>query len=243
MCADLIPARLELTTVDSTNAEAFRQAPELRGPLWILAAEQSAGRGRRAREWVSPPGNFYASLVQRIDEPPVLLGLRSFTTALALYDAFSALTGLSPAFALKWPNDVLLNGGKLTGILLEAQGPCLVIGIGVNLIGAPPPARVEPGAVPPVSLLGETGLRITPAHFLDALAPAMSEWEGRFRREGFAPLRKAWLARAARLGERIIARTGTLSREGTFETIDDQGNLMLREAHGLTAIPAAEVFF
>ena len=243
MCADLNPARLELTSVDSTNAEAFRQAPDLRGPLWILAGEQTAGRGRRAREWVSPPGNFYASLVQKIDEPPSALGLRSFTAALALYDAFAQLTGLSPAFALKWPNDVLLNGGKLTGILLEAQGQTLVIGIGVNLIGAPPAALVEPGALAPVSLLAETGLRITPPHFLDALSPAMAEWEGRFRREGFAPLRRAWLARAARLGERIIARTGTMTREGIFETVDDQGNLILREAHGLTAIPAAEVFF
>lgn len=236
-------ARVELATVDSTNAEAFRRAPDLRGPLWILAGEQTAGKGRRARAWASPPGNFHASLVQRIDEPPARLGLRSFVAALALYDAFRALTGLEAGFALKWPNDVLLNGGKLTGILLEASGQTLVIGIGVNLIAAPPAGTLEPGAVAPVSLMAETGLRITPARFLDALAPAMDEWEARLRAEGFAPLREAWLSRAARLGERITARTGTQSREGVFETIDTEGNLILRMSGRAVAIPAADVFF
>lgn len=242
---------VELATVDSTNAEAFRRAPSLKasgaGPLWILAEEQTAGKGRRARAWQSPKGNFYASLVQEHRDEPALLGLRSFVAALALYDAFASLTGLGAAFALKWPNDVLLNGGKLTGILLEASGSTLVIGIGINLIAAPPADLVEPGATPPVSLLGETGLRITPRRFLEALAPAMAEWEGILQREGFAPLREAWLSRAARIGERITARTGAQTRVGIFETIDAAGNLILRmdggAEGGAVAIPAADVFF
>lgn len=235
--------RVHLSRVDSTNAEAFRRAPSLTGPLWILADEQTAGRGRRARPWTSPPGNFYGTLVQRLPDPPARLGLRSFVTALALMDAFVAVTGLPQGFALKWPNDVLLNGGKISGILLEASGDTLVIGIGVNLIGAPPVEAVEPGAVPPVSLLAETGLRISPEVFLDALAPAMAEWEHRLRTEGFRPLRDAFLARAARLGGVIRARTGTETREGVFQTIDDEGNLILRMTSGPVAIPAADVFF
>lgn len=181
-------------------------------------------------------------------EPPEAVALRSFAAALALRDACARLTGLSDSFTLKWPNDVLLNGGKLAGILLESAGlgtanPVLCIGIGVNLIAAPDASLVEPGAVPPVSLLHETGHRITPEAFLDALAPAYAAWEAIFQTEGFAPLRAGWLAHAARKGEIIRARTGTETREGIFESIDATGNLILRTVTGTLAIPAAEVFF
>ena len=232
-----------LASVDSTNAEAFRLAPSLTGPLWILAEEQSAGRGRRARAWASPRGNFHATLVMRVTEPPAEVALRSFAAALALRDAFVALTGLPQAFALKWPNDVLLNGGKVAGILLEASGDILAIGIGVNLIAAPPASAVEPGAVPPVSLLQETGLRLAPEAFLNALAPAYAAREAAFRQGGFAALRPDWLAHAARLGEVIKARTGPDTREGVFETVDGAGNLILLQKDATLAIPAAEVFF
>lgn len=232
-----------LASVDSTNAEAFRLAPSLTGPLWILAEEQSAGRGRRARAWASPRGNFHATLVMRVTEPPAEVALRSFAAALALRDAFVALTGLPQAFALKWPNDVLLNGGKVAGILLEASGDTLAIGVGVNLIAAPPASAVEPGAVTPVSLLQETGLRLAPEAFLNALAPAYAAREAAFRQGGFAALRPDWLAHAARLGEVIRARTGTETREGVFDTVDAAGNLILRQKDATLAIPAAEVFF
>jgi BirA family transcriptional regulator, biotin operon repressor / biotin---[acetyl-CoA-carboxylase] ligase len=241
-------ARIVLSEVDSTNAEGFRRAGGLTGPTWILAGFQTAGRGRRARPWASPLGNFHATLVLKPAEPPETVALRSFAAALALRDACVALTGLPQVFTLKWPNDVLLNGGKLAGILLESAGlgqtdPVLCIGIGVNLIAAPDPAVVEPSATPPVSLLAETGHRITPEAFLDALAPAYAAWEATFRTEGFAPLRRAWLAHAARRGEPIKARTGTFTREGVFDSIDANGNLILRMSHGTVAIPAAEVFF
>ena len=176
------------------------------------------------------------------------MALRSFAAALALRDACVALTGLPQCFTLKWPNDVLLNGGKLAGILLESVGQGarlshLAIGIGVNLIAAPDPSQVEPGALPPVSLLAETGLRVTPEAFLDALAPAYANWEATFTQQGFAPLRAEWLTHAARLGQTIRARTGVATREGIFETIDGTGALVLRTATATLAIPAAEVFF
>lgn len=240
--------RLALPVVDSTNAQAQRLAPSVTGPVWILAGEQTAGRGRRARAWASPRGNFYGTLLMQPREGAEVVALRSFAAALALREAFVAVTGLPAAFALKWPNDVLLNGGKLAGILLESVGSGarinhLVIGIGVNLIGAPPAELVEPGAVTPVSLLGETGLRITPERFLTHLAAAFAAWEARFQAEGFAPMRAAWLDRAARLGERIRARTGTTERHGIFETIDETGALVLNIDGRREAIPAAEVFF
>ncbi|WP_137112881.1 biotin--[acetyl-CoA-carboxylase] ligase [Rhodobacter sp. SY28-1] len=248
MSADGRAGRITLPEIDSTNAEGFRRASALPGPTWILAGVQTAGRGRRARPWSSPLGNFHGTLVLKPTEPPETVALRSFAAALALRDAFVQVTGLPQSFALKWPNDVLCNGGKIAGILLESQGlntadATLCIGIGVNLIAAPDAAMVEPGAVPPVSLLQETGLRLSPEAFLDALAPAYDRWEARFTTEGFAPLRAAWLEHAARLGQRVVARTGAETREGTFETIDAQGNLILRMADGTLAIPAAEVFF
>ncbi len=237
-----------LDAVDSTNAEGFRRAPGLTGPTWILAGLQTAGRGRRARPWTSPRGNFHATLVLQPAEPPATVALRSFAAALALRDALVALTGLPDSLSLKWPNDVLLNGGKLAGILLEASdlggaNPVLCIGIGVNLIAAPDPAGLGPEAVAPASLLTETGHRITPDALLHALAPAYAAWEETFQTEGFPPLRDAWLAHAARKGEVIRARTGTRTREGVFDSIDHHGNLILRMAQGTVAIPAAEVFF
>jgi BirA family transcriptional regulator, biotin operon repressor / biotin---[acetyl-CoA-carboxylase] ligase len=241
--------RIVLPEIDSTNAEGFRRASEGGGgPFWIVAGSQTAGRGRRARPWVSPPGNFHGTLVLKPADTPEIVALRSFAAALALRDAFVQLTGLPDCFALKWPNDVLCNGGKIAGILLESQGlgtrdAVLCIGIGVNLIAAPDASLVESGATSPVSLLAETGLRVTPEAFLDVLAPAYSRWEETFRTAGFAPLRSAWLAQAARLGEPIRARTGSETREGVFETIDAQGNLILRMSNGPVAIPAAEVFF
>lgn len=250
MSADLDggAGRVVLPEIDSTNAEGFRRADGLDRPTWILAGLQTAGRGRRARPWVSPKGNFHATLVLKPDEPPETVALRSFAAALALRDALVGLTGLSQGFTLKWPNDVLLNGGKLAGILLESAGlatanPVLCIGIGVNLIAAPDASLVEAGATQPVALLAETGLRVEPEAFLEALAPAYAAWETTFRAQGFAPLRDAWLTHAAKLGEVIRARTGTETREGVFEGIDETGNLILRMAQGPVAIPAAEVFF
>lgn len=240
-------ARYVLASVDSTNAHALRMAPDTPGPVWFLGLEQTAGRGRRARPWASPLGNFYGTLLLHPTESPEVIALRSFAASLALRDAFVSLTGLPGAFALKWPNDVLLNGGKVAGILLESTasrtGFDLAIGIGVNLIGAPDPAAVEPGATIPVSLLAETGLRVTPEAFLDALAPAYAAWEDAFVNQGFTALRQEWLTHAARLGDTIRARTGSQTREGVFETIDPAGNLILRMSSGPVAIPAAEVFF
>ncbi|NUB43448.1 biotin--[acetyl-CoA-carboxylase] ligase [Fertoebacter nigrum] len=241
-------ARHLLDSVDSTNAHAARLARGLSGPAWIVAAEQTAGKGRRGRDWRSPRGNFYGTYVMRPTERAEVVALRSFAAALALREACVALTGLPGAFALKWPNDVLVNGGKLAGILLESAGQGggvshLAIGIGVNLIGAPEPDAVEPGALRPVSLLAETGKRIEPSVFLDTLAPAYARWEAVFTTQGFAPLRAEWLAHAARLGEPITARSGSHTREGMFETVDAQGALVLMTAAGRVAIPAAEVFF
>ncbi|MBP0481966.1 biotin--[acetyl-CoA-carboxylase] ligase [Sagittula salina] len=236
--------RRVMAEVDSTNAEAARIVGGLGGPEWICALNQTAARGRRGRVWIAPAGNFAATLVMRPRETAAVVALRSFVAALALYDALAALTGAEAALALKWPNDVLLNGGKVAGILLEGlPNGGLAVGIGVNLIAAPPAEQVEAGAVRPVSLLEETGVRVSPEQMLDALAAAWAMREDSFVTYGFAAMREAWLTRAARLGEVITARTARDSVTGTFETVDAQGQLVLNTAQGRVTIAAADVFF
>ena len=241
-------ARHILDRVDSTNAEAFRLAPSLTGPAWILALRQEAGRGRRGRAWTDPPGNFAATLVLRPEGGPADAARLSFVAALSVHDALRALCGPSLNVALKWPNDVLLNGGKLSGILLESAGAAgqvatLAIGIGINLTSAPDPKQVETTATRPVSLLGETGLTVIPEDMLDAVAQQFDAWQGQMRTYGFGPIRNAWMARAAKLGETIIARTGTTETTGRFDGIDDTGALILTGPRGRHAIPAADIYF
>lgn len=240
--------RRVLAEVDSTNAEAARIAHEITGPEWILGLRQTAGRGRRGRAWQSSTGNFAATLVMRVPEGPAAAAQRSFVAALALQDALSAATRKTEAIRLKWPNDVLLNGAKVAGILLESTGQGaalspLCVGIGVNLSEAPDQASLEADAMAPTSVLSATGIRITPEEFLDLLAPAFAAWDQRLVTYGFDPIRRAFLQHAARLGEVITARTARESLTGTFTDIDESGALVLTGAKGRVVLPAADIFF
>lgn len=235
--------RKVLPEVDSTMAEAARQAASFGGPTWVCALRQTAARGRRGRVWVFPEGNFAATLVLPTQDGPERRALRIFVAALALYDTLVSVSGRVDALALKWPNDVLLAGGKVAGILLESLGSHLAIGIGVNLVAAPGAAEVEEGAVDPVSVLSVLGVETMPEVFLDHLASAYAAHETQFQTYGFAPIREAWLSRAARLGEVVTARMGRRDVQGTFETIDPEGRIVLTTAHGREAIAAADIFF
>lgn len=217
-------------------------------PFWLLAHEQTSARGRRGRAWQMPEGNFAATLVLRPEGSPAQVALRSFVMSLALYRAFVEVTGREDAFSLKWPNDVLLNGGKVAGILLENSGSnragqVLAIGVGVNLAVSPALKLLEPDAVPPVSIAEELGVSVSPEGFLAVLARCYSDSEATFKAYGFAPIRTGWLAHAARLGDVITARIGNTSHKGVFEDVDDAGQLVLRGAHGVRKIAAAEVYF
>ena len=236
--------RVVFDRVDSTMAEAARRAATLDRPTWIMAAEQTAGRGRRGRRWRGGRGNFAATLAMEGPADPGRAALYSFVAALALADALLELGVGRAALALKWPNDVLLNGGKVAGILLERTGTgALLIGVGVNLAEAPAPGEVEDGAMRPAALAAEAGLEVSPAAFLDALAPAFADWAARLEAEGFAPVREAWLARAARRGQPIRARAGAEEIAGTFEDVDAAGHLVIGTAAGPRIVAAAEVHF
>jgi BirA family biotin operon repressor/biotin-[acetyl-CoA-carboxylase] ligase len=227
-------------TVGSTNAEALALARAgERGPLWITARAQSAGRGRRGRAWVSEPGNLYASLLLADPAPPERAAQLAFVAALAVHDAIAATApALASELAFKWPNDVLCGGAKLAGILIEAEGTPLVlaIGIGVNCAHHPPDAERT------ATDLAAAGAPVTVEALFAALSLAMverlREWQA-----GFASIRAAWLARAAGRGGELQARLGTRVLTGRFETIDDEGRLRLRLPDGnIETIASGEVF-
>ena len=225
--------------------EAVRLAPGLRRPTWVFAHRQTAGRGRRGRGWTDQPGNFSATLVMRPEGDTRDAGLRSFLAANALYEALAMYCDRD-ALSLKWPNDVLLNGGKVAGILLESAGrggavEWLAIGIGVNLLHKP--AGVRDASFPPVSLREAAGQEVAALDFLSTLADTYATEEAIFARLGFQPIRETWLERAARLGEVITARSARDEVTGRFETVDEAGQLVLQTPKGRVTIPAADVFF
>lgn len=239
--------RILLDQTDSTMAEARRRAPDLAGPTWIFAKHQTKAHGRRGRSWAHPDGNFAATLFLRPEGSAEQAALRSFTAAVALFYTLAMTTGQA-ALSLKWPNDVLLNGGKVAGILLESssrgtQIDWLAIGIGINLETAPRADALEPGAVPPVSIQDACGKAESAEDILYWLASHYDDQERLFTEFGFDPIRRLWLRHAARLGEVITARTARDEITGIFETIDTTGQLVLRTPKGQVAIPAADVFF
>ncbi len=235
--------------IDSTNSEARRLAGTGEaGPLWILAERQSAGRGRRGRAWISPVGNLTCTLLLRPQCSPAKAGELSFVAGLALHDATTSL--VSPEgvgeVALKWPNDLLIAGKKASGILLESESDgrtdvaWLAIGIGLNLAHYP-----EDTPYPATSLKAQGGTVPSIEDVLVALATAFDRWFLLWKApEGFATVRKAWLARARGLGEKITVRLGDETLEGVFEGIAHDGALQLRlDGGSIRSISAGDVFF
>jgi BirA family biotin operon repressor/biotin-[acetyl-CoA-carboxylase] ligase len=224
--------------LDSTNEEARRLAAvgEI-GPVWIMAECQSVGRGRRGKVWATAPGNLAATLLLRPDAPQSVSGQLSFAAGLAVADMISHFAP-DTAVTVKWPNDVLADGGKIAGILLEGGAGWLAIGIGVNLASHP-----QGTEFPATSL---AGLGIAPPsadEALTVLAARFAHWYDLWMKAGFETLRAAWLARAFGVGTPIRARLAQETCEGVFEGIDTNGALLLNQGGRLRAIAAGEVFF
>jgi BirA family biotin operon repressor/biotin-[acetyl-CoA-carboxylase] ligase len=228
--------------LDSTNSEARRLAEKgEQGPVWISAAHQSQGRGRRGRVWDSGDGNLAATLLLRPKTPAAVTGQLSFAAALAAADMAQHFAP-EASIQVKWPNDVLGNSRKLVGILLEsgadARGRWLVIGIGVNLASFPS------GTEFPATSLAQLGLAPPSSEdALTVLAARFAHWYDVWMDEGFEILRAAWLARAPGLGKSIRARLPDTVHEGVFEGIDASGALLLNQQGRVRAIAAGEVFF
>jgi BirA family biotin operon repressor/biotin-[acetyl-CoA-carboxylase] ligase len=221
----------------STNADmlALAQAGASEGS-WLRAERQTGGRGRQGRAWESPAGNLYASTLVRLrptDPPAATLAL---VAAVALEEAVGVFL---PARAiLKWPNDLLIDGAKLSGILLERAADAVVIGIGVNLAHAPDlPDR-------PATSLAAQGAPVEPATFADVLAEAFARWLNRWRGEGIEPIRRRWLERAHPPGTALTANLPDGEAiDGLFDGLTGEGALILRLASGeRRVIHAGDVF-
>jgi BirA family biotin operon repressor/biotin-[acetyl-CoA-carboxylase] ligase len=234
--------RLELA--GSTNDEALTAARSGDpGRLWILAKAQTRGRGRHGREWVSPPGNLYASLLLIEASPREKAPELGFVIGVALARTLRAILSGDPRLKIKWPNDILYDGAKLAGILLEStvlsDGRfASVAGIGVNCRSHP-----ETVLYPATNLFGVTGSVAAPEAVFAQLAEATAYWLDIWAHgAGFERIRAEWLSLAAGLGDRIQVGRASETLEGIFETIDPTGRLVLATSSGRTLIEAADVF-
>ncbi len=229
--------------LDSTNEEAKRRALSGEaGPLWIVARAQTAGRGRRGRAWTSANGNLFTTGLFRLDASPGRAAQLSFAAALAVADLTASVIP-SELVKLKWPNDVLVAGKKVCGILLESGahpggGLWLAVGIGVNLVHHPEDQER------PATNLSVHGDAVSPDEAVKRLAERFEHWRTVWARDGFAPIREAWLARAWGLGERCTARLDGETVEGMFADVSDDGSLRLDLNDGRRRlVSAGDVFF
>ena len=188
-----------------------------------------------SRHWQSPPGNLYLSIVLRPDVPAARRAEIGFVAALAVADAVEAMLPSQLRTTLKWPNDVLLNDGKIAGILLESADDALIMGIGVNVLQAPRGVSYKVSTI--VELGGLATVDGTRARLLTALANWLDIWE----QDGFAPIRAAWLARAHPPGATLRITTGDRSIEGRFVDLAPDGALMVETADGPARFVAGDV--
>ncbi len=228
----LSPPCIEFDEIDSTNQEALRRsAAGERGPLWIMARRQMAGRGRSGREWVSPDGNLAATLLFEPDCPPAALHQLSFVAGVAVHDALDVFRQRAPEPAairlrLKWPNDILDADAKLAGILIESTmsggAPVAAIGIGVNIATAP----IIAGRA--TTSMASWSPDNSPGELRTSIALQITRWLEIWQHgNGFSAIRTAWLDRTFPLGETITVNTGTETLIGTFSGIDETGALLL----------------
>ncbi|MEP3278767.1 MAG: biotin--[acetyl-CoA-carboxylase] ligase [Stappiaceae bacterium] len=235
-----------LSSVSSTNAAcltAGRKNSDTRN-LWITADRQTAGKGRRGRSWESPPGNLYASVLlvnpalktSSIGELPLL-------AAVALAEALEFVTGTHALSSLKWPNDCLVDGAKISGILLESElqdagNSIVVVGFGVNCVSHPD------SALYPTTDLAALGYRVDSRALFQALAKTLDRWLGIWDRgNNFSDVRTAWISRAVGIGKPITVRLPDQEIQGRFLDLDANGYLVLEEIGGATRlISAGDVF-
>jgi BirA family transcriptional regulator, biotin operon repressor / biotin---[acetyl-CoA-carboxylase] ligase len=239
--------------IGSTNAEALARARDgERGPVWYVTSEQTAGRGRRHRPWVAPRGNLASSILEVMDVPPAVAATLGFAAGLALETALHRLSVEAALrapdaddlkFSLKWPNDVLAGRRKLAGILLEAEAVngrlAVVVGIGTNVVAAPE------GTPTPATSLRALGVDVDAESLFAELSDGWAEFRGIWDNgRGFAEIRRLWLERAAGLGQAVAIKSGGAAIEGTFDTIDEQGCMIVRTSAG-TRVPitAGDVYF
>ena len=218
--------------LEGTNRTALALANEGEvGPLWVAAREQTAGRGRLDRDWVSPPGNLYASYLCPIT-PDMALPSLSLVVGLAVADTLDAVLAGAAPVTLKWPNDVLVAGRKVSGVLLEMTKGAVVIGIGINITSAPSGVRY-----PATAISDHIGMAPGPEDLLGRLDECLLARLAAWRQQGFdGALKSDWLARGPDVGTPLKVSMGSAVKTGTFGGVDDSGALVLVEPDGNTTL-------
>lgn len=225
-------------STQSTNTDlAALAASGAAEGTWLRADTQTGGRGRIGRAWASPPGNLYASTLVRLRPGDPAAATLALVAAVALREAVQVFAPDMPV-TIKWPNDLLVHGAKLSGILLERTGESVIIGMGVNLAHHPDlPER-------PATSLAAYGPAPEPELFCETLADIFARWLARWRGEGLEPVRRAWLAAAHPMDTALTVNLGDgEALEGLFAGLNHDGSLSLRLADGsIRAIHAGDVF-
>lgn len=230
----------------STNTEAMALAQKGdAGNLWITARRQLKGRGRRGRNWVSETGNLYASLLLIDPAPKDALSNLPLVAVVGVYDALRPYFTATPqALAIKWPNDILVDGAKINGILLESSflsggQLAVVIGCGINCVHHPDNPHY------PATDLASCGIDVSVEDLFAGLAATMagaiSLWN---RGAGFAAIREKWVLAARGIGEQVKINHPDGEVAGMFEEIDRDGYLCLKLDDGTRQkISAGDLFF
>ncbi len=235
------PQLVRLQSTNSTNEEGFRlHAAGKRAPFWVTAEEQTRGRGRSGREWHSPQGNLYLTCLLADPAPPGKLSQLGFVAGVALIDALIACTH-STCFHLKWPNDVLVDGAKLAGLLLETRhqndARAVVIGWGVNIETAPNNPAYRTIALK--SILSSANTETLRQQLMKAFIERFRQWD---KGKNFAAIRDVWLQFALPPGTPLAIHASASEKiEGVFETIDEDGSLLLKTPFDTKRILAGDV--
>jgi BirA family biotin operon repressor/biotin-[acetyl-CoA-carboxylase] ligase len=242
---------IALDSVESTNDEAAAAARRGDpGRLWIIAREQRSGRGRHGRAWTSPPGNLYASLLLVDPCEPAVAPQLGFIAGVALHEAVAAETGLNaPRLGLKWPNDLLLDGAKVAGLLLEGHQHgdgtfAVVIGFGINIAAAPDNTAYPAKALS--TFKRDLSVESLFASLSRSFAQHFEPWrEAQATGAGdpFGEVRREWTARAAGLGAPVTIRLPSGERSGSFVGLDEAGRLRLQTPAGTELIDAGDLYF
>jgi len=228
-------------TIGSTNDRALELARQGHGQTWVVADQQQGGRGRSGRNWSSPSGNFYASL-SLVDPCAMAVSPQlSFVAGVAIHDAIQSLIACGNRLAIKWPNDLLLDGAKLSGLLLEGGSSggvfVMTVGIGLNLVTHPADTPYR------ATNLAEAGFAVARNDMFAALCNSFRHglelWN---KGHGFEAIRSAWLQRAAFLNERITISSANQPQQGIFETLDPHGRLVLATEKGRIWIDAGDLY-
>ena len=214
-----------------------------RGPVWVVADQQTGGRGRHGRVWIAPRGNLNASLMLIDPAPSARLPELGFVAGVALAQTLHDMLGGDPGLKIKWPNDMVYRGAKLSGLMLEGSrladaSQVCIIGIGVNCEDHP----LDIGYAA-TNLSKVAGRTVKASEILARLTQAMDRELGLYARgANFDYIRERWLGFAAGIGGTLRVQSGLRTTEGQFETIDDAGRLVLRTDGGRVTIEAGDVF-